>query len=170
MPDSKFDVGKMRHRVTLQIPDPPANRSNSTKGKPDTVWTTIGTYWARLEPLTGRELVNAKQIKPEISHRITMRVNGPLPTSGRLIFPGIEPTDDFGADFYSPGFFATETHTGDLASGGRFWSAYPPPVGVSHTFQPFLLDLSYYRLFNIVSVIREDETNGYYQVLTESTP
>jgi SPP1 family predicted phage head-tail adaptor len=39
-------------------------------------WTTIGTYWGYLRPLTGRELVIAKQIKAEATHMLTIRYLG----------------------------------------------------------------------------------------------
>ena len=36
-------------------------------------WETIATRWARVEPLAGRELVNAQQLLLAVSHRLNFR-------------------------------------------------------------------------------------------------
>ena len=59
----------MRWRVSLQS----ATASQDTYGQPNPTWTTVGTYWAQIETLSGRELVNALQKKAETTHRVTLR-------------------------------------------------------------------------------------------------
>jgi head-tail adaptor len=81
-----IDPGRMRHRVTLQVlPDVPAA---GTAGDEDRPFTTVGTYWALVEPLSGRALFNAQQLTATIDYRITMRCFGPLVPGNRLIFQG----------------------------------------------------------------------------------
>lgn len=65
-------VGPMRQRVTLQT----LTKSKDRYGQEIEVWTTVNTYWAEIVTLSGREAVNARQIKAESTHRITMRYEG----------------------------------------------------------------------------------------------
>lgn len=36
-------------------------------------WETIATRWIRVEPLQGRELINAQQLQLAVSHRLNLR-------------------------------------------------------------------------------------------------
>jgi SPP1 family predicted phage head-tail adaptor len=78
-----FDLGQMRHRLTLEEPGPvvPDGQGGSTP-----TWTTVGTYWARVRPLSGRELFNARQTKATTTHEITMRAQVPVGPNSRLLF------------------------------------------------------------------------------------
>jgi SPP1 family predicted phage head-tail adaptor len=62
--------GRFRQRVQLQQLGPETFDSFS---QPIVSWQTIGTYWAYVRPLQGRELVVAKQIKAELTHAVTFR-------------------------------------------------------------------------------------------------
>lgn len=62
----------MRWRVQLQSSTAPQD----TYGQPNPTWSTVGTYWAHIETLSGRELVNALQKKAETTHRVTIRYLG----------------------------------------------------------------------------------------------
>ena len=44
-----------------------------TFGGAPATWTDVATVWARIEPITGRELMAAQAISTEVSHRITLR-------------------------------------------------------------------------------------------------
>lgn len=77
-----IDIGKMRHRVTLERNSPTQDRSGELQDD----WSAVGTYWACVRPLSGRELVNAAQVVPLASHSVTMRNVGPLTTKDRLVF------------------------------------------------------------------------------------
>lgn len=64
--------GELRHRVLFQAP---VSVQDAAGG--DTVaWGEVVTAWARIEPLTGRELFTAQQVYPEANTRITVR--GPI--------------------------------------------------------------------------------------------
>lgn len=64
-----MQAGKLRHRVTieygLEIPD--------TFGEVDKTWTTLATVWGAVEPLSGREAIQAKQEGSDVTTRIRIR-------------------------------------------------------------------------------------------------
>jgi SPP1 family predicted phage head-tail adaptor len=51
-------------------------------------WVDSGTYWASVTFLAGRELVNATQTKPDVTHKVRMRYIGPIAPTSRLVFKG----------------------------------------------------------------------------------
>lgn len=62
-------AGPLRHRVAIQR----ATNTRDEYGQPVASWSTVATRWMSIEPLTGREAVEAQQINPKLSHRVTMR-------------------------------------------------------------------------------------------------
>ena len=62
-------AGQLPRRLVIQSK---ATGPDTFGGAPAT-WTDVATVWARIEPLTGRELMSAQTISTEISHKITMR-------------------------------------------------------------------------------------------------
>lgn len=82
-PNDNVDVGTFRHRLTLQT------ISGTTRGKSGQqlpVYSNVGTYWACVEPLTGWELSNARQVKATISHAIVLRNIGTIKPTDRFLF------------------------------------------------------------------------------------
>lgn len=77
-------VGKLRHRITVQR----GTVTIDEYQQPQETIEDIGTYWAQVIPLSGKELVNAKQIKPTTSHQVYMRQNVPVIATDRLLFEG----------------------------------------------------------------------------------
>jgi head-tail adaptor len=63
-------AGLLRNKVTLQAPA--ASETFDSFSQPIQSWTTIGTFFAWIRPLMGREAVVAKQVKAEATHGITM--------------------------------------------------------------------------------------------------
>lgn len=62
-------AGQLRHRVTIQeLAEVP-----NTYGEIPQLWQNAEECWASIEPLAGRELFAAQQVRPEVTHRITMR-------------------------------------------------------------------------------------------------
>lgn len=65
-------AGRLRYRVTIQ-------RKTVTKdayGAETITWTTLGTYWAAVEPLRGREFLDQKFDGAELTTRIVLRYQG----------------------------------------------------------------------------------------------
>lgn len=85
MPDLALDPGALRHRLAWQ----PLDQSQlDAMNQPKKSWTTRGTYWGRVEPLAGRELMNARQLKAETTHKITMRNVAAVNAGDRFLFEG----------------------------------------------------------------------------------
>lgn len=82
------EIGELRQRVTYQIEATTLDSVN----QPIVTWTSLGTFWAKVEPLTGMELMNARQLKGTTGHKIVMRnVNSAISPnaivpSGRFLF------------------------------------------------------------------------------------
>lgn len=62
-------AGRLRHRVELQRLVEDRNELNEVVQ----TWQTLDTVWARIEPLQGREFVEAQRNEARLSHRITIR-------------------------------------------------------------------------------------------------
>jgi SPP1 family predicted phage head-tail adaptor len=77
-------AGDLRHRVTWQVNAPA--RTPASAGQKLNNWTDRGTFWARVEPLSGRELWTARQLQASTTLRITMRAIGPVKPGDRLVF------------------------------------------------------------------------------------
>jgi SPP1 family predicted phage head-tail adaptor len=87
MPPDPHDVGLMRHRLAYQEISATLDELN----QPLNSWTTLGTFWAHVQPLVGMELMNARQLKATTGHKILMRnVSDTLPAGvrpqGRFLF------------------------------------------------------------------------------------
>lgn len=77
------DIGLMRHRLAWQTNDAaPADGMNESTD----VWATVATIWAHVEPMTGMELMNARQLKSTTGHKVTCRNVGPIKPSDRFLF------------------------------------------------------------------------------------
>jgi SPP1 family predicted phage head-tail adaptor len=64
----------MRQRVTLQALS--ATESFDSFGQPVQAWASVGTFWCEVIPLTGHELVAAKQVKAQATIKVKMRFQG----------------------------------------------------------------------------------------------
>ena len=62
-------AGFLRHRLTLKT----KNVARDTFGEEDVTWTTSATVWGSVEPLRGREYMEARQGQADVSHRIVIR-------------------------------------------------------------------------------------------------
>jgi len=76
-------IGSLRHRVEIQQYD----GSKDALNQPVENWTTVGTRWAEVKPLSGREFELAKQMHSETTHQIQMRY-AELDSSMRLVHEG----------------------------------------------------------------------------------
>lgn len=65
--------GRLRDRVTVQLVDPSAV---DALGQPVDSPTDLGTFWANVRELQGREAVAARQVKATLTHGVTLRYVG----------------------------------------------------------------------------------------------
>lgn len=70
-------AGDLRHRVTVTTVIEVSDGHDGLVDTPVTVWTRVP---ARVNPLVGRDLENARQIDPRISHEVTLRYWKAYPT------------------------------------------------------------------------------------------
>lgn len=64
-----MQAGRLRHRITLQA----GSVAQDSFGAETTTWAPVGTVWAAIEALRGREYLDAKQQQVEVSTRVRMR-------------------------------------------------------------------------------------------------
>lgn len=64
-----LNAGRLRHRVIIQTP----TESVDVLGGISKSWATHATVWAEVQPLSGRELLEAAKTTSRVSHRVTIR-------------------------------------------------------------------------------------------------
>lgn len=62
-------AGRLRQRITIQDKTVVQN----DYGEEDITWTEVATVWAAIEPLRGREFLDAEMASAEITTRIVIR-------------------------------------------------------------------------------------------------
>lgn len=77
-----IEAGQLRHRVAVQN----ATEVRNTHGEPIRTWATAVTVWAAIDPINGRELLLAKQVASETTHRIRMRYHAEVTSASRLLY------------------------------------------------------------------------------------
>lgn len=77
-----MNIGRLRERVTIQ-----SNVSVSDGAGGQTLtWTDLSTVWARVEPLQGKEVVQASQIQGPFTHRIWLRYRTDVGLAMRVLW------------------------------------------------------------------------------------
>mgnify|MGYP000676880278 CR=1 FL=1 len=71
-------LGTLNRRLVLQTQPAPEHRAVGANGDVAEEWADVKTYWGSVEPLTGRELANALQLRNDVSHKITTHYFGRL--------------------------------------------------------------------------------------------
>lgn len=78
-------LGALRHLVRLEQP---------AAGEPDALGTPTPEHWesvadvrAAIEPLSGREIVSAKQVDPRTTHKVTIRWRAGVSARMRIVVP-----------------------------------------------------------------------------------
>lgn len=75
-----MQAGKLRHAVTLRR----ATETQNAAGEIVRSWADLATVRAAIEPLAGRELLDAKQVDAEMTTRIVIRTYDGLTTEDRV--------------------------------------------------------------------------------------
>ena len=75
-------AGELRHRVTIQQ----KIVTRDTFGGEVVTWADVATVWAAVEPLRGREFLDAKQIQAETAYRVRMRYRSDVDTDMRIVW------------------------------------------------------------------------------------
>jgi SPP1 family predicted phage head-tail adaptor len=75
-------IGDLRHRIELQKPK---NTADNMGGFTVT-WGTMTTIYAAVWPVSAKELIQAKENKMTITHRIRIRYRDDIKSSWRIKF------------------------------------------------------------------------------------
>lgn len=79
-----IDSGQMNRRMTFQS----RSTSKDTFGQQFTPWADVFTAWVQIEPLQGRELINAQAVNVETTHRVTLRYRAGVSSALRGVYQG----------------------------------------------------------------------------------
>ena len=77
-------AGLLSERIEIQLP----TETQAADGQVIPSFASIGTYWARVEPLSGNELIRAQATQIAATHRITMRYTPAITERCRIIYRG----------------------------------------------------------------------------------
>lgn len=80
------EAGKLRKRVQIQAL-PAVQAMDPNFHEPTYAdWATVDTWWASVEPLSGRELVYAGQVAADATHLVTVRYYQGLTERMRFLY------------------------------------------------------------------------------------
>lgn len=79
---TKYLPAKLDKRVSIQS----KTLATDDQGGGTETWATDATVWASIEPLTGRELMQAMQLETPITHKVRMRYRSGVTTVRRLLY------------------------------------------------------------------------------------
>jgi SPP1 family predicted phage head-tail adaptor len=80
-------LGQMQHRVRIQTQVDDGTTVDQY-GQPIPAWVNGITCWARVRPPTGREQVNADQLKVQLSQVVTVRYRDTITKDQQLVYEG----------------------------------------------------------------------------------
>lgn len=76
--------GDLRHQIVIQSKD----LRQDSFGAETPTWSTFATVWAAVEPLRGREYLEAKHLQAEVDVRFRIRYRDGLLPSMRISYDG----------------------------------------------------------------------------------
>jgi SPP1 family predicted phage head-tail adaptor len=76
-----MNAGELKHRVEVQS----KTDTLGDHGGPGETWATVGTRWAKIEPMRGTETQRSEQNVSDVTHKITLRYYPGLTPSFRLV-------------------------------------------------------------------------------------
>ena len=76
-------AGRLRHRVTIQRP---VNMQSEYGSKTGYAWEDLATVWASVEPLRGREFLDAEAEGAEVTTRIVIRYRENVGPACRVVW------------------------------------------------------------------------------------
>lgn len=75
-------AGKLRHLLQIQE----RTELKNSYGEPVETWRPTSSTWGEIKPLSGDELFNANQIKPNVSHEIRIRYGSAVTPGDKMKF------------------------------------------------------------------------------------
>lgn len=81
----RLKLGELRHLVEIQKA---IDKKTGGSGQRLPTYEHFDTRWARVAPLTGRDLLEAKQINPTLSHEVEMHYADDIDETMRIVHNG----------------------------------------------------------------------------------
>ncbi len=75
------EAGRLNKRITIQEP---VEGTTDSAGQPTVTWSDVDTVWAWVQPLTGKEGVEAQQKYGEVTHAVVIRYRSDVTTKCRI--------------------------------------------------------------------------------------
>jgi len=79
-------IGGLRHRITIE--QKARGASDGAGGNVSETWSTFKKVWARVEPMSAREIAVADQIVHRVLTKITIRRRTDITTAMRIVYQG----------------------------------------------------------------------------------
>lgn len=79
-----FRVGQLRSLITIQVRAGGQDGFGEASGG----WGDVTQVWASVQPLSGRELLSAQQVRGEVSHRVRCRYLAGITSAHRILYGG----------------------------------------------------------------------------------
>lgn len=77
-----MNIGQLNKRLAFQS----ATETREDDGQSTYTWTTYDTVWGSLEPISGKELENARQISEVIDFKSLIRYNSSVLSEHRISY------------------------------------------------------------------------------------
>ena len=76
------DAGPLRHRIRIETP----TETRDATGGVTLVWTEKARRWASIRPLNGVELIQARAVHADVTHRVLIRHLPGMTPKDRIVF------------------------------------------------------------------------------------
>ena len=77
-----MEPGRMRHRIRIQR----LGQARNEFGEPEDRWEDVATVWSSIQPVSGREFMEALKAQAEVTHRVTIRYTPAVKASMRVLY------------------------------------------------------------------------------------
>ncbi len=84
MPGNPVRAGDFNRRISIQQ----RSTAPDSFGQASQTWTELIACWARLEPLSGRELLSAQAINAEVTHLVEIFYRPTVTAAMRVVYQG----------------------------------------------------------------------------------
>lgn len=89
--DASISSGDLNKRIILQTPIPDDNDVLESEIE----YQDYSKTWAKVEPLSGKQYIEAKKERPELTYQITMRYRSNITNNMRIRYPKGNGKDKF---------------------------------------------------------------------------
>lgn len=81
---TRIDIAELRHRIVFER----VAKVTDGMGGWTTVWSTVATVWAKVEPVSASERIYSQRIETQRSHKVVIRYRNDITTDMRFTYSG----------------------------------------------------------------------------------